>query len=129
MAPTQANTDSAPIVYLVDDEELLLDLAEVALMGQGYRVKKFTDPTRALFSLAAESSQPALLLTDYAMTPINGLELCERCRKVWPDMKILLLSGTVDGSITQNARVKPNAFLPKPYLPSELAEIVRTLIR
>ncbi len=129
MAPTNPISDSAPIVYLVDDEELLLEMAEVALMGQGYRVKKFTDPTRALFSLAAEPSAPALLLTDYAMTPINGLELSERCRKVWPDLKILLLSGTVDGSITHNAPVKPNAFLPKPYLPSQLAEIVQALTR
>jgi two-component system, cell cycle sensor histidine kinase and response regulator CckA len=126
-AAPQANT-RAPLIYIVDDEPLLLDLAEVALMGKGYCVKRFNDPSEVLAALAKESQMPSLLLTDYAMGSMNGLELTERCRELFPGIKVLLVSGTVTQEIVGVSRVPLDGFIAKPYQPSTLADTVRALV-
>ena len=48
--------------------------------------------------------------------------------KVQPGQRILLMSGTVDERIYRNAGEKPDRFLPKPYLPQDLAAAVKALV-
>ena len=60
-------------VFLVDDQELLLDLAEVSLSNRGYRLRKFHDPAIALRCFRKARKKPDLLITDYAMGKMNGL--------------------------------------------------------
>jgi len=112
----------------VDDEQLLLDMVEMALLGEGYQLKKFSDPSDAYSAFTAEPSKPALLLTDYAMTPWNGLELCEKCKAAHPQLKILMLSGTVTEDVARGSSVRLDAFIAKPYQPSILVETVRALL-
>ena len=61
------------------------------------------------------------------MEGMNGLELIEECRKIHPDQKILLVSGTVDESVYANSAIKPERFLAKPYNPDEFVAAVRAL--
>lgn len=127
-AAPQADTPLAPLIYMVDDEPLLLDLAEVALMGSGYRVKRFCDPAEAFAALCDEPVKPSLLLTDYAMGSMNGLELSEKCREKFSELKVLLISGTVTQEIVGVSRVPLDGFISKPYQPSTLADTVRALL-
>jgi DNA-binding response OmpR family regulator len=120
---------SATLIYVVDDEQLMVEMAEVALHGQGYRVKKFTDPSDAYAAFTAEPSKPTLLLTDYAMMPWNGLELSAKCKAAHPALKILMLSGTVTEDVARGTDVRLDAFIPKPYPPAKLADTVRELLR
>ena len=106
----------------------MLDLAEVALLGHGYDIRKFTDPTEALETFSEASAKPALLLTDFAMGSMNGIELSEKCRAECPDLKILMLSGTITEEATQNSRVKLDGFIAKPYQPTSLANTVKALL-
>jgi DNA-binding NtrC family response regulator len=116
------------LIYLVDDEELLLNLAEVALCKDGYALKKFQNPELAFEAFTRETSKPSLLLTDYAMKPIDGLELSARCKSAHPSLKILLVSGTVDSDFVQSAPVRVDFFISKPYEPAHLARTVRSLL-
>lgn len=117
------------LIYLVDDEDLLLDMAEVALMGSDrYALKRFHDAETALQAFAEETDKPDLLLTDYAMGAMNGLELSERCKGAHPPLKIVMVSGTAGPQIIENASIKVDCFLAKPYKPTELAETVRALL-
>jgi DNA-binding NtrC family response regulator len=70
------------LIYLVDDEDLLLEMAAVALQHDGYELKKFQDPEAAYASFANEAAKPSLLLTDYAMESMTGVELSEKCKGV-----------------------------------------------
>ena len=119
---------AAPLIYIVDDEPMLLDLAEVALMSGGYRFKKFEDPTLAFKSFQAESPKPALLLTDYMMGSMTGLQLLALCRREDPALKVVLVSGTAGPEIINESNEPVDHFLPKPYKPRELAEIVRAVL-
>lgn len=116
------------LIYIVDDEHLMLDMAEVALLGEGYELKKFSNPAEAFTAFTSEASKPALLLTDYAMLPLNGLELSQKCKAAHPDLKILMVSGTVSEDIARGSEVRLDAFVAKPYQPAALATKVRALL-
>ena len=110
MAPEAA----APLIYLVDDEPILLELAGTILGHHGYAFKAFASPVLALESFAAAAPRPVLLITDYAMNPMNGLELTEQFRRLEPGLKVLLVSGTASEEIVAGAASPPEAFLAKP---------------
>ena len=124
----QTAPKKAPLIYLVDDQPLLLDLAEMSLLSGGYRLKKFLDPEAALESFLDARPKPALLITDYAMGKMNGLELVERCKAVKPDLKSILVSGTAGAEIIMDSDVKVDRFVGKPYQPTNLAEMVRRVL-
>jgi len=123
-----AQADCNFLVYLVDDEEILLNLAEVALRQDGYMVKKFVDPQAALESFTREPRKPSLLLTDFAMMPMNGLELSARCKSAHPELKVLLVSGTAGPEVFHACSEDIDQFLAKPYDATELARTVRRLL-
>jgi DNA-binding NtrC family response regulator len=116
-----------PVVYVVDDEVMLLDLAEMVLDPEGFTVRTFADPCRALAEYKAAGRRPDLLVTDYAMEGMNGLELIQECRKIRPDQKTLLVSGTVDESVYANSKIKPDFFMAKPYKTDVFVAAVRAL--
>jgi CheY-like chemotaxis protein len=100
----------------------------MVLEGNGYRFQKFQDPTEAWNAFAAGNPPPALLITDYAMHAMNGVELIIKCKNLRPELKTILISGTVDQSILRNVPVKVDHFIRKPYRTSELGEVVRSVL-
>jgi DNA-binding NtrC family response regulator len=119
---------SAFLIYLVDDEEIFLDMAEVALFAEGYKLKKFHDPQTAFESFTQEVRKPSLLLTDYAMGSMNGIELSLKCKSAHPALKVLLVSGTAGPEILPQFSITVDKFMQKPYEPQELASTVRSLL-
>jgi CheY-like chemotaxis protein len=119
---------SKGLIFVVDDEPMLLELAAVILEPLGYAVKTFRDPQTALKSYADAKPRPALVITDFAMHRMNGLELLEACRRLHPNQPILMISGTVDETIYRDAPSKPDLFIAKPYHAQQLVQAVRQLI-
>ena len=117
-----------PLIYLVDDQPMLLDLAELSLQADGYHFKKFLDPELALRSFLKARIKPVLLITDYAMGKMNGLELIERCKAVKPNLKSILISGTAGAEIVLDSNVEVDRFMGKPYQPASLADHVRRVL-
>jgi CheY-like chemotaxis protein len=128
-APTPGAATAKPVIFAVDDEVMILELIAVVLEPLGYRVLTFPDPALAFKTFASHPARPALIITDYAMHNMNGMEFIEKCRALAPDQKIVLASGTVGEEIFANSPVKPDRFLAKPFRTQELANLVRELIR
>ncbi|HEX3625740.1 MAG TPA: response regulator [Verrucomicrobiae bacterium] len=118
-----------PLVFVVDDEVMLLDLAEMVLEPEGLVVRTFADPRRALAEYKSAARRPDLVVTDYAMDGMNGLELIQECRKVHSKQKTLLVSGTVDESVYANSEIKPERFLAKPYKTDDFVAIIHELLQ
>jgi CheY-like chemotaxis protein len=132
---SQATTENArpanlhePSIYVVDDEAMLLELAEVILKPIGYQVHTFRDPQQALDAFTAALPKPDLLITDYAMHTMNGMDLITACRRLAPSQRIILLSGTVGPEIFYHAECKPDSFLGKPYTARQLTDLVKSLL-
>jgi CheY-like chemotaxis protein len=117
---------SQTTVFVVDDEPMLLELAEAILRPLGYQVRTYRDPELALKDFPA--ARPDVVITDYAMGRMSGMDLIRECRRLNPLQKMILVSGTVDEHVFAEAPVKPDQFLTKPYQIQELAEHVRSLV-
>jgi CheY-like chemotaxis protein len=120
--------NSGVLIYVVDDEPMLLELATVILEPHGYHLKTFRDPELALENFIKAKPRPKLLITDYAMHTMNGMQLLKRFRALEPQQKILLVSGTVGEDIFGGATEKPDRFLAKPYKADQFIREVEELL-
>jgi CheY-like chemotaxis protein len=131
--PLQENskngTSAKPVIFVVDDEPMLLELAMVLLEPIGFAVQTFRDPASALEAFAAAKPRPVLVITDYAMHQMTGVDLIRSCRKLQPNQRVLMVSGTVGEDIFRDSALKPDAFLAKPYHAKQLTEIVQSLVQ
>jgi len=92
----------APIRLLfVDDDTLVRELLGEALQHHGYDVVQAEDGGTALAWLA--TGQPVdLMITDFAMPEMNGLELIAEVLASRPDLPIILLTGYADAKVGEN---------------------------
>ncbi len=116
------------LIYVVDDEPMLLELATVILEPQGYQVRSFRDPELVVEVFTKASPRPAVVITDYAMHSMNGMQLTEQLRRLEPRQRILLVSGTVGEDVFRESPSKPDMFLAKPYQAIQLTAVVKSLV-
>ena len=112
-------------IFVVDDEPSLLDLATSVLAPLGYDVQTFVNPKFALAAFTAR--KPAVVVTDYAMAEMSGIDLIRECKRLNPEQKFMLVSGTIDENIYADSFAKPDIFLNKPYSTRELIDSVKKL--
>ena len=115
------------LIYVVDDEPMLLELARHVLEAEGYRVKTYRNPTAALLAYKGELHRPSIILTDFQMRQMNGVELTAACRHIDPQVKVAMVSGSMESDDFRHFKEKPDGFLAKPYNHRQLFRLVRTL--
>jgi CheY-like chemotaxis protein len=125
---TKPAENRQPLIFVVDDEPMLLELAAIILEPQGYVLKTFRDPEAAAEAFTKASPRPDVVITDYAMHSMNGMQLVEKIHRVEPRQKILLVSGTVGEEVFGTSPAKPDLFLAKPYQAHQLTEAVKSLL-
>jgi PAS domain S-box-containing protein len=116
-------------VLLVEDEPAVRNLLRKVLVRQGYEVIHASHGEEALKLARNMDRMPDLLLTDVIMPGMNGRELAERLLTVWPDLKVLFMSGYSDEIIGPMDIAQRNmSFVPKPVTPAILGAVVRELL-
>ena len=124
----ESGQSDGALIYVVDDEPMLLELVSVILEPLGYTIETFREAEAALRAFKAAEPRPALIIMDYAMHAMTGLELVEACRQIRPRQKTLLISGTKGEDVFRDAPVKPDRFLAKPYQAKQLIDAVEALL-
>ncbi len=124
----QAGQSAKPLVFVVDDEPMLLDLGRAVLEPAGFEIRTFRNPESLLKVYATTGQWPALIITDYAMHKMTGMDLVRECRQIHPGQKIILLSGTVDEAIYSDSYPKPDRFMAKPYQAGQLIALVNEVL-
>jgi two-component system cell cycle sensor histidine kinase/response regulator CckA len=82
-------------ILVVDDEHMLLTMAETIFGEFGYKVLTAINGQKALALLSKDDVKVDLLVTDLVMPAMSGRELIERARQLQPRVKILCMSGCV----------------------------------
>jgi len=111
-------------ILLVDDEDLVRSGTAEMLSDLGYSVLEASSGAEALRLL--RSGEPVdLMITDYLMPGMNGVQLVEQARPLAPSMQILLITGY--STIAEG----PGAAIPrlaKPFRQSELSRVIADML-
>ena len=108
-------------VLAVDDSAIYRKLVEQSLSGERYAVL-FAKNGREALDLFAKD-QPAVVITDWNMPDIGGLELCKQIRRDFPDCYchlILLTSNSEKEQIVEGLAAGADDYLTKPFHSGEL---------
>jgi len=116
-------------LMVVDDERQLVDLAQRTLVRKGYKVSGFTEPEEALKTFIAAPESFDLVLTDYNMPGISGLEFSSSLLECRQDIPIVLISGYLTDEIRKKATALGiKRTLNKPNSISEMAEDIKEIL-
>jgi CheY-like chemotaxis protein len=122
-AGADADLNGSETILVVDDESLMLTMAETILTEYGYCVLPAESGQKALAILAG-NVQVDLIVTDLVMPAMGGRELIERIRQVAPAMRILCTSGYVPPTDKQGG----TPYLQKPFTSRELLVKVKQVL-
>jgi CheY-like chemotaxis protein len=115
------------VIMFVEDEPVVQTVVGVTLRRQGYQLLESGTGEQALEMSRRYGQDIHLLITDYYMPGITGLELAATLRSERPTMKVLVISGnTAEDIVRRNSNLD---FLRKPFLPAELSDKVRQMLR
>ena len=114
---------SANILLCDDDHEVRRFVGEL-LQSNGYVVRETSSPDEAL-RILGEGSAIDLLMVDYAMPGINGMDIIQQARQQRPGLKALLITGYA-GAVRDDAAGA--ALLRKPFGPVELCNRVAAVL-
>ena len=117
------------LIAMVDDEDIVRSLAQMALEKLGYRVASFESPVRCLEVLKKSPGDFALLLTDQTMPVMKGIELASEARIVAPHLPVVIMSGYFSRiSPEKLAQIGHVNLLSKPFTNEELAVAIHRSI-
>ncbi|WP_413777287.1 PAS domain S-box protein [Sphingomonas sp. S2-65] len=122
-APVETAERDRLVVLAVDDDALVLTNTAAMLEDAGHRVIQASSGKQALQLLS--ESQVDLLVTDFAMPDMNGVQLADAARAGWPDLPALLVSGFAELSDEVGANLPR---LAKPFRRDQLVRAVREAV-
>lgn len=121
--------DRSTLIVVVDDEPMVGELVQTIFSLEGLDSRVFQDPLVALREIKGWAGPPALLLTDFRMPGMNGMELIQGAKRRFPRLKTVLFSGNVDESIQNEYPLHADAFIRKPFYPQILLDTVRQVMK
>lgn len=114
------------ILLLVEDDISVLELVETMLTQLGYRVLATNSPTEAIHIAEQHPESIDLIVSDVIMPELNGRDLVNRIRVLFPELRVLYMSGYTANIITDRGFLdKDVCMIKKPFSKKELATKVR----
>jgi two-component system CheB/CheR fusion protein len=125
----EAHDRSAAVIYLVDDDELVLDLTSALLRQDGFEVETYSDCESFLRTYSP--GRHGCLILDARLPGINGLELLIRLRETGDPPPVIIITGGGDLAMAVQAmKVGASDFIEKPIGRDELlASVERALVQ
>jgi CheY-like chemotaxis protein len=111
-------------ILVVDDDPLILEVVSGILRGQ-YNILSANGGVQALQRSKDFKDAIDLLLSDFSMAGMTGIELATQITVARPTIKVLLMSGFTEGMLVLNEGWH---FLPKPFISSQLKTLITNLL-
>src|SRR6202522_1540729 len=119
-----------PLVLVVEDEAALATLLRYNLEKQGFRVEEAGDGQEALTRIA--ESQPDLVLLDWMLPVISGIEVCRQIRRRTSTRElpiIMVTARTEDQDAVRGLNTGADDYITKPFNMEALLARMRALLR
>jgi CheY-like chemotaxis protein len=121
--------EGAGVILVVDDEDVVLRAATLALSHHGYTVLQANSGPKAIGILKEQKDRIALVLLDLSMPGMSGQETLPELRKIAPDIDVIISSGYgEEQTMGLFMGQKVSGFVQKPYTSLRLADKVRATL-
>jgi len=128
--PQRSEHTGNEVVMVVDDEEVVLRAATLALSKHGYTVLQAESGPAAIELLRKERGRVELVLLDVSMPGMSGHETLPELRKICPDIGVIVSSGYSEEETRRAFSGQTIAgFIQKPYAAGTLARRVRLALQ
>jgi CheY-like chemotaxis protein len=116
-------------VFLVDDENIILDVAKNILKTLGYKVLLARGGVEALQVYKKNQDKIDMVILDMIMPDIGGGETYDKLKEINPGIKVLLSSGySINGQATKILDRGCNSFIQKPFNMIDLSQKLRKIL-
>ncbi|MBU0483848.1 MAG: response regulator [Proteobacteria bacterium] len=107
-------------IFIVDDEPYVLSSLKRFFVDEGYSVATFPDGNKALTALA--ETEVAVIVADYMMPGISGIEVLQKAREISPDTVRVMITGALDLELALEAISRGEVYriIGKPWRDQEL---------
>ncbi|MBS0014177.1 MAG: transporter substrate-binding domain-containing protein [Desulfobacterales bacterium] len=120
---------SGETVLLVEDEPGIMQMGQIMLQRLGYEVLAADAPADALAQARDHNAPIHLLITDVVMPEMNGRQLAEKIASMYPEIKVLYMSGYTANVIAHHGVLEKGLhFIEKPFSIRELAAKIRHVL-
>lgn len=128
--PVRKSHGGTETILVAEDEEMVRRMITRVLVNMGYCVYEAADGQEALDIVKEQNiSNLDMLVTDMVMPVMGGNDLAARMTKLYPNMKVLYISGYTDNAPPVEVSLERHAlFLQKPFAPSLFVRKVRDLL-
>ena len=114
-------------ILVVDDDRKITDMLRRTLIYEGYRVTTAADGEEAL--LKAQNERPDLVVLDWMMPKLNGLETAKLLHESSPVPILMLTARDAVENRVEGLDSGADDYLVKPFAPEELLARIRALLR
>jgi len=116
-------------ILLVEDEDPVRAVNARALTARGYTVLEAASGIEALQVIEQRGESVDLVVSDVVMPEMDGPTLLGELRKLYPDLKVIFVSGYAEDAFRKNLpEGEEFNFLPKPFSLRQLVEIVKQVM-
>ena len=124
----ETGTESLKIL-VIDDQENVLEVAEMLLENLGHQCVAISDPIVAFDYIKQHHEELDMVITDYSMPKLNGIQIVKFCQKHYPNLPAILSTGYGETmSLVENAardsRDGKMKVLKKPYSYTDLRNAI-----
>lgn len=117
-------------ILLVDDDEVILTIANLGLKRAGFNVVKCSSGMACLESLMYY--MPDMILLDVEMPIMSGIQTLEviRSNDKFKDIPVMFLTGSTDtGTVVAAKSLGAVGYVVKPFIPQELVDKVKAILQ
>ena len=113
-------------ILLIDDEEIIIEAVKTNLINSGYGVTAFSKSKEALTEFKCNPDKYDIVITDYRMPELTGLDLAKKIRKIRKNIPVILYSGFINEDVSEKI-MKTGIFriLNKPASTYHLTKAIR----
>lgn len=116
-------------ILLVDDDPSIVNMMKKGLEQLGYQVIVETDSLKAMKNFKKNPYKFNIIITDQTMPQLKGVELAEKAKSIYPEIRVILMTGFVNEVVEKYIKSSIiDDYIIKPILLTKVSQKIRRVL-